>query len=248
MRYHARLFYGTTSHYWYNYEKEKIVEDLLVPFVNGHVVLITHGQGQKLLNMKNVTLLSIFKTDKILQATKERTQIQQIDAPAFSKNECTEELVKEFKITGRTQASSSLLQKSFQPPRNQAFVVMKFGNPVMDSAYEGVYKPVCESFKLRCVRIDEIQDSGKITDQILQTIAESKYVIADLSGNRPNCYYECGFAHGLGREMVLCAKNTAKVHFDLAGYRFIRWTTEADLRTRLSSRIKALENKAASTS
>ncbi len=247
MKYHAKLLYGSDSHYWYNYEKEKIVNVLLVPFINGHVVLIKHGGGKKLLNMKNVTLLNIFKTQKSLEATA-KTVIAQIDEDSFSDNECTEELVKEFKIIGGAQGSSSLLQKSFQPSKKQAFIIMKFGDSVMDSAYEGVYKPVCESFGIRCVRIDEVQDSGKITDQILQTIAESKYVIADLTGNRPNCYYECGFAHALGKEMVLCAKNTAKVHFDLAGYRFIKWSTEADLRKKISSRIKALENEEGSSS
>jgi hypothetical protein len=242
MKYHAKLFYGDTAHYWYNYAKEEIIKELLVPFINGHVVLIKHDNGKKLLNMKNVTLLNIFCTPKSLREVGGKSAISQIDDSSFAENECTEDLVKEYKIIGGAEGSSSLLQKSFQAPRNQVFIVMKFGDPLMDSAYEGVYKPVCESFGLKCIRIDEVQNSGKITDQILQTIAESKYVIADLTGNRPNCYYECGFAHALGKELVLCAKNSAKVHFDLAGYRFIKWATEADLRKQILARIKALEN------
>ena len=53
-------------------------------------------------------------------------------------------------------------------------MIMKFSDEVLDSAYEGVYKPIVESYNLKCVRIDEIQDSGLITEQILETIAESK--------------------------------------------------------------------------
>ena len=80
---------------------------------------------------------------------------------------------------------------------------MKFGDDALDSAYEGVIKPIVASFHMKCLRIDEVQNSGKITDQILEAIAESKYIIADLTGERPNCYYESGFAHALGKELVL---------------------------------------------
>lgn len=119
---------------------------------------------------------------------------------------------------------------------------MKFGDDVLDSAFEGCYKQVAKEFELKCVRIDEIQDSGNISDQILNQIAESKYIVADLSGSRPNCYYECGFAHALGKDLILTAHIDEDIHFDLSGYRFIRWKTETDLREKLRQRLKALED------
>ena len=91
------------------------------------------------------------------------------------------------------------------------------------------------------LRIDEIQDSGSITDQVLQAIASSKYILADLTGGRPNCYYETGFAHALGKEMILTIKKGDNIHFDLAGYRFMQWETEAELRRLLRERLKYLE-------
>lgn len=248
MKYHAKLVYGESSHFWFNYEKDRIVDVLLVPFINGQVVMITHDKTNKLLNMKNVTLLSIYKTEKSLKALADKSITDQIDDNSFSEHICTKELVEEFKILKGSQSSSSLLQKSFKKAKQQVFIIMRFGDKLMDSAFEGVFKPVCESFGYKCIRIDEVQDSGKISDQILQTIAESKYIIADLTGNRPNCYYECGFAHALGKEMIFCAKSTSKVHFDLAGYRFIKWTTEADLRKQITSRLKSLEDKEGSSS
>jgi nucleoside 2-deoxyribosyltransferase len=91
----------------------------------------------------------------------------------------------------------------------------------------------------QCIRIDDIQDSGNITDQVLQEIAKSKFVLADLTGERPNTYYEAGFAHALGKRLILTIRKTARIHFDLAGYRFILWETEQDLRQQLAKRLKA---------
>ena len=96
-----------------------------------------------------------------------------------------------------------------------------------------------ESAGCACVRIDEIQDSGRITDQILEAIATSRFILADLTGSRPNCYYEAGFAHALGKELILTIRSPEAVHFDLAGYRFIEWETEADLKRKLTSRLRA---------
>ena len=125
---------------------------------------------------------------------------------------------------------------------------MKFGDDVLNSAYTAVVKPVVKKFGLTCIRVDEIPDSGKISDQILEAIAESKYVIADLSGARPNCYYEAGFAHALGKEMILTIRDGESAHFDLQGHRFIQWKTESDYKKQLTKRIKALEETKATSS
>ena len=122
---------------------------------------------------------------------------------------------------------------------------MKFGDKFLDSAYEGVIRPVIDNFGMQPLRIDELQDSGKVTDQVLESIASSRYILADLSGERPNCYYEAGFAHALGKELILSIRTEDKIHFDLAGYRFIQWETEADLRRELIKRFTSLTSSPA---
>lgn len=243
MKYHAKLEYGTSNHYWWNYGKNAIIDALIIPFVNGQVVPVNADGMRKILNMKNVTMLSIYKTETTLAAQEDKSIIDQLNSTSFKKNACTEEILSEIKGTMSSVPTTSLLQKALQPPKNQVFTIMKMGDATLDSAYEGVYKPVVEELGLGCIRIDGIQDSGEITDQILEEIAESKYIIADLSGERPNCYYETGFAHALGKELILCIKGPQQVHFDLAGYRFIQWSTEADLRKKLKERLRSLEQK-----
>ena len=98
-------------------------------------------------------------------------------------------------------------------------------------------------FGFNVVRVDSIQDSGNISQQILNNIAESRLVLAELSGERPNCYYEAGFAHALGKELILCIREGDDIHFDLAGYRFIVWDTEAAFRRKLKARLESLAAK-----
>jgi hypothetical protein len=122
----------------------------------------------------------------------------------------------------------------------QVFIVMKFDDDVLNSAYKGVIRPLIEEFNYRPLRIDEILDSGKITDQILKEIAKSEVIIVDLTGERPNCYYEAGYAHALEKKIIFTIRKKETVHFDLAGYRFIEWATEQDLREQLRKRLQTL--------
>lgn len=120
------------------------------------------------------------------------------------------------------------------------FVVMKFGDDELDSAYEGVIEPIGHDYGFHVRRIDEVQDSGNITHQILESISSSSVVLADLTGERPNCYYEAGYAHARGKEMILAIKHGSSVHFDLAAHRFITWKTEAEYRRKLRERLESM--------
>ncbi len=241
MRYHIKIEYDKGNHYWWNYGKEGIINELLLPFVNGHIVLISMDSGKKgILNMKSISRMTVYRTKEALKATDDKSIYDQINDKSFSKNNCTEDIIKEARLLMTSSQSMSLLQKSLMTPKNQIFVISKFGDKTIDSAYEGVIKPLFEAEGINVIRVDEIQDSGKIDDQILNLISESRFVISDLTSARPNCYYETGFAHALGKEIILTIRKEETIHFDLAGYRFIQWETESELRKELKKRIKGL--------
>jgi nucleoside 2-deoxyribosyltransferase len=243
MRYHAKLDYGAKTHFFYNYSEESIGERIVLPFVNGQVVFIDFNKSKLLFNMGSATSLKVYRTKERLTIQEEKSVVEQMKEQSFEEKECTTEIVGKIQGSGTSKALSSLIQKALQPSKPQIFIVMKFGDENLDSAYEGAYKVVAKEFGLECLRIDEVQDSGKISDQILNNIAESKYVLCDLTGARPNCYYETGFAHALGKEIILLANKKEKIHFDLQGHRFIQWATEQDLRTKLHDRLSTLESK-----
>ena len=238
MNYHARIILSNGQEFlWQNGGLIWYKRNVIIPMFNGQIITIVYQGKSRIVNMKSVSEVYLYKTkDKIdgLLRTK-------LEGKEFEENNCTEEILNEVRSELSSKESKSLIEKSFSQIVNQVFVIMKFGDPELDSAFEGVIEPIIRDNGLDALRVDKIQDSGKINDQILENIAKSKFIISDLSGERPNCYYETGFAHALGKELILTIREKEKIHFDLAGYRFITWSTESDLRKKLTERIKSLK-------
>lgn len=236
--YHGRIMMSDkTQISFVNESEEYILQNMVIPFINGQVIECDYVGGKLLINMKSASNMSIYKSSEKFDEMDFRRQQGVSINEKYSPFDCTAEFVEQVKELQSHPAMKSLLEMSFQPPEDKAFVVMKFGDEILDSAYQGVIKPICEEYGLEVVRVDEIQDSGKINDQILENIASSKIVISDLSGERPNCYYETGFAHALGKNIILTIHEDSKIHFDLAAHRFIQWKTEFQLREALKTRL-----------
>ena len=101
-------------------------------------------------------------------------------------------------------------------------------NAVRESGYEPL-------------RIDTKQHNRKIDDEIVASIRASRFVVADFTGQRGGVYYEAGFAHGLGMEVVFtCHKDRmGDLHFDTNHFAHIVWETPKDLREQLYNRVVA---------
>ncbi len=106
-------------------------------------------------------------------------------------------------------------------------------------AVRGVFR----TFDIRAVRADDIEHEGLITDRVINEIRTAEFLFADLTGARPNVYYEIGFAHALGKRVILFRKSGTGVHFDLAGYNCPEYENLRDLKDKLSRRLVSLTNK-----
>lgn len=117
----------------------------------------------------------------------------------------------EIKIT-------NFLVRSTEP---KCFVVMQFCQ-VYDDLYEEIIKPVCAKFGLQTVRADESFSNNYIIHEIVSEIAEATVIIADITPDNPNVYYEVGYAHALKKSVILmCNEERVKLPFDLSGFRTI---------------------------
>lgn len=123
---------------------------------------------------------------------------------------------------------------------NQAFVAMWF-EAQMDEAWKEGIKPALEDTGWKARHMGELEHNEKIDDRTIAEIRRSDLLVADLTGQRQNVYFEAGFAMGLGIPVIYtCRENDNKsVHFDTRQYKYIPWTTPAELRQKLRERIEA---------
>jgi hypothetical protein len=197
--YHAIARYGDRSRQWWNHSREDIVSKVLVPFVGKQVQQLLRAGLPSLFNFGAAEYLTVLKSSHKLKRANGKQIPSELNNKTFVKeHNATNEFVDEVRVLSSTLSARSLIERSLLPTVNQMFIIMKFGDEVLDSAYQGVIIPVGKEFGYEVVRIDEIQNSGNISQQVLENIAKSRLVLADLSGERPNCYYEAGFAQCSG--------------------------------------------------
>jgi len=119
------------------------------------------------------------------------------------------------------QGSKEISVRNFKMETSapECFVVMQFTDE-FNMLYEEVIKPTCESFGFRVVRADDSYTSGLIIEDITRSIRESSIVIADVTPDNPNVFYEVGYAHGIGKPTILLSdRKRDRLPFDVSGFR-----------------------------
>jgi nucleoside 2-deoxyribosyltransferase len=93
--------------------------------------------------------------------------------------------------------------------------------------------------------VDKIEHVNRIDDQIISDIRRSRFMVADLTGQRQGVYFEAGMMLGQGRTVIWMVHKDElpKVHFDNRQYNFIVYDDLSDARKRLKLRILALEGE-----
>ncbi len=100
----------------------------------------------------------------------------------------------------------------------KVFVVMQFTEP-FNELYGDVVAPVCEKAGFRVVRADETYGPGLIIADIARAITEATIVIADITPDNPNVFWEVGYAHALNKPTVLVAQRDRELPFDVSPFR-----------------------------
>lgn len=98
-------------------------------------------------------------------------------------------------------------------------------------------KPALKRFGFDARRVDDQAVKEGIVEAIRQEIKEAYFLIADLSFARPNCYYEVGLAHELGKPVLLIKDDKTSSHFDLGHLMIHEFKADNDLVARMEDLI-----------
>lgn len=92
-------------------------------------------------------------------------------------------------------------------------------------------------------RVDDKFDFSQINSKILNYINMAEVVVADITYERPNCYYEIGYAHAKGKQVILTAKKGTKIHFDINNFQVLSYESVSELDKKLSKTFKEIRSK-----
>ena len=137
-------------------------------------------------------------------------------------------------------SSSNLTITNFKiTQRNpKAFIVMQFSHE-FDDLYAEVIRPTCEEFGFECVRADDIYNNGLIIEDIAREIRDASVIIADITPNNPNVFYEVGFSHGLSKPTILlCDRKRDKLPFDVSGFRTLYYDNTIGGKSTIENRLR----------
>jgi len=101
------------------------------------------------------------------------------------------------------------------------FVLTSFAEE-MEPIFEGI-SAAADRVGLRAERVKDVVGDYRITEQVMKMIQSARLVVADLSLERPNVYFELGYARGLGKTVVTIMRAGTKVHFDVKDWTYITY-------------------------
>lgn len=124
------------------------------------------------------------------------------------------------------------LLEDLEPPR--AFVV-RLLNPKHDNFaaveeyFETTVKPIVEGelgYKLCVIDGRQAYEHPRVDQDIFEKLHRSAVVIADITGNRPNCFIEMGYALGRRLPTMLLAQEGTEHPFDVTTFAGHHWSLD----------------------
>jgi len=127
---------------------------------------------------------------------------------------------------------------------NLVFVIMPFSETFNDVYQLGIKETVL-GLSLQCKRSDEIVHTQNIIcTSVCQPIRAARYIIADITGQNANVFYELGLTHARvedvdqrNKRVIILTQDMSDVPFDLRTLNIIRYESIGSLRTKLKAHL-----------
>ncbi|MBC8204859.1 MAG: hypothetical protein H8E87_05035 [FCB group bacterium] len=119
--------------------------------------------------------------------------------------------------------------------QNKIFLIAACNEDIYEMI-DKVYKPAVENEEIGCELVfqERSEPKGSLHDEIWENIERCKLTICDLTGSRPNCLIEYGYALAKDKRIILCieesegknVEGSLKVPFDTLTQKFSFWKSE----------------------
>jgi len=121
------------------------------------------------------------------------------------------------------------------------FVIMPFSADFGD-VWKGGIQRAAEEEKFTTIRVDQINRSTNITDDIVAGIEKCRLAIVDVTGNNPNVMFELGYAIARGKKNIIISQSADYLPFDIRNIRTIvysnTWSGIEDLKLRVQEFLR----------
>jgi Nucleoside 2-deoxyribosyltransferase. len=125
-------------------------------------------------------------------------------------------------------------------PKPFIFVLMPFNEDFDDIYISGIKEAATEAGAY-AERVDEQNYKEGILERIFNQINKADVIVADMTGRNPNVFYEVGYAHALGKVVLLLTQKADDIPFDLKHRQHIVYGTDGgkikNLRNQLSPKL-----------
>lgn len=116
------------------------------------------------------------------------------------------------------------------------FVICSF-DKVMDPVFEAISE-AAKSVGLCAKRVKDVHGDYRVTEKILHLIEAARLIVADLSYERPNVYFELGYARGLHKTVITILRAGTHPPFDVQDWAWIDYIDSRPLEHELTDRFR----------
>lgn len=105
----------------------------------------------------------------------------------------------------------------------------------VEEYFETVVRPVVEGelgYKLVVIDSRHPHELPRIDQEIFAKLHRSAVIVADLTGSRPNCFIELGYALGRGLPTMMSARKGIRLPFDIETFGGLMWDCEVAIEER----------------
>lgn len=130
------------------------------------------------------------------------------------------------------------------------FVIMPF-NKEFNDVWKGAIEKASKTEGYKALRVDMINKSSNITDDIIDSIKKCKIAIVDVSSNNANVMFELGYAVALDKPNIIISQSVEFLPFDIRNIRTIlyqnTWSGIEELRVKIQDFLKEYKPKEANS-